>query len=52
MKRKGFLYESIYDFNHIEKAFDEVCRNSQNKKADTRPAWKTVLTPFAIILPT
>ena len=32
MKRKGYLYENIYDFNNIEAAYDEVCRNTKNKR--------------------
>lgn len=32
MKRKGYLYENIYDFNNIISAFNEVCRNTKNKK--------------------
>lgn len=32
MKRKSHLYENIYDFNHIIDAFNEVCRNTKNKK--------------------
>ena len=32
MKRKGFLYENIYKLDNIEKAFNEVCRNTKNKR--------------------
>lgn len=32
MKRKGYLYENIYDFDNIISAFNEVCRNTKNKK--------------------
>lgn len=32
MKRKGNLYENIYDFENIVSAFNEVCRNTKNKK--------------------
>lgn len=32
MKRKGYLYENIYDFNNIVDAYEEVCRNTKNKK--------------------
>lgn len=32
MKRKGYLYENIYDFNNITDAYNEVCRNTKNKK--------------------
>lgn len=32
MKRKGYLYEDIYNFNNIQNAFNEVCRNTKNKK--------------------
>lgn len=32
MKRKGFLYENIYDINNIMAEFNEVCKNTQNKK--------------------
>ncbi len=31
MKRIGNLYPSIYQLNHIEDAFQEVCRNTKNK---------------------
>lgn len=32
MKRKNNLYESIYDFNNIISAYNEVCKNTKNKK--------------------
>ncbi len=32
MKRKGHLYEATYDFNNIVDAYNEVCRNTKNKK--------------------
>ena len=32
MKRKVFLYQDIYNFNNIEKAFNEVCKNTKNKR--------------------
>ncbi len=32
MKRKSNLYQNIYDFNNILSAFNEVCRNTKNKK--------------------
>ncbi|MDO5556586.1 MAG: hypothetical protein Q4G09_08410 [Clostridia bacterium] len=32
MKRKGFLYENIYNFKNIQDAFNEVCTNTKNKK--------------------
>lgn len=32
MKRKGDLYENIYKFENIVSAFNEVCRNTKNKK--------------------
>lgn len=32
MKRKGNLYENIYDFNNIVDAINEVCRNTKNRK--------------------
>lgn len=32
MKRKGNLYPSIYDFNNIISAYNEVCRNTKNKR--------------------
>ncbi|MGN1326653.1 MAG: hypothetical protein ACI4VQ_00990 [Clostridia bacterium] len=32
MKRKGYLYENIYKFDNIVDAFNEVCRNTKNKK--------------------
>ena len=28
----GFLYENIYKLDNIEKAFNEVCRNTKNKR--------------------
>lgn len=32
MKRKGYLYENIYKFDNIVDAYNEVCRNTKNKK--------------------
>lgn len=32
MKRKGNLYPSIYDFNNIISAYNEVCRNTRNER--------------------
>ena len=32
MKRKGNLYPEIYKLENIEQAFNEVCRNTKNKK--------------------
>lgn len=32
MKRKSNLYPQIYKMKHILQAFDEVCRNTKNKK--------------------
>ena len=32
MKRKGNLYSNIYNINNIVDAFDEVCKNTKNKK--------------------
>lgn len=32
MKRKGNLYQEIYKFENIVSAFNEVCRNTKNKK--------------------
>lgn len=32
MKRKGYLYKNIYRFDNIVNAFNEVCRNTKNKK--------------------
>ncbi len=32
LKRKGYLYQDIYNFNNIEKAFNEVCKNTKNKR--------------------
>ena len=32
MKRLGNLYEKIYDFGNINLAFNEVCRNTKNKR--------------------
>lgn len=32
MKRKGFLYQNIYDFKNIQNAYNEVCRNTKNNK--------------------
>lgn len=36
MKRKGNLYKDIYDFENIQNAFNEVCRNTKNKKKVSR----------------
>lgn len=32
MKRKGNLYENICEFNNIVSAYNEVCRNTKNKR--------------------
>lgn len=32
MKRKGNLYQNTYNFENITNAFNEVCRNTKNKK--------------------
>lgn len=32
MKRKGYLYKNIYKFENIISAYNEVCKNTQNKK--------------------
>lgn len=32
MKRKGYLYQDIYKLENIEKAFNEVCKNTKNKR--------------------
>lgn len=32
MKRKGNLYENIYNFENIVAAFNEVCKNTKNKR--------------------
>lgn len=32
MKRKGNLYQNIYKFENITNAFNEVCRNTKNKR--------------------
>ena len=32
MKRKNNLYENICVIKHIEEAFNEVCRNTKNKR--------------------
>ena len=32
MKRKGFLYENIYNLINIETEFNEICKNTKNKK--------------------
>ena len=32
LKRKGNLYSEIYKFEHIVNAFNEVCRNTKNKR--------------------
>lgn len=32
MKRKGYLYQNIYDFNNIVQAYNEVCKNTKNKR--------------------
>ncbi len=32
MKRKGNLYPSLYDFDNIVDAYNEVCRNTKNKR--------------------
>lgn len=32
MKRKGNLYQNIYKFENIVDAYNEVCRNTNNKR--------------------
>ena len=32
MKRYGNLYKNIYDFDNITLAFNEVARNTRNKR--------------------
>ena len=32
MKRKGNLYQNIYDFDNIVDAYNEVCKNTKNKR--------------------
>ena len=32
MKRMNNLYENICEFSNIENAFNEVCRNTKNKR--------------------
>jgi hypothetical protein len=32
MKRKGNLYQEIYKFENIEQAYNEVCKNTKNKR--------------------
>lgn len=36
MKRKGNLYKDIYQFENIVSAYDEVCRNTRNKRKVAR----------------
>ena len=32
MKRIGNLYQNIYKFENIDNAYNEVCRNTKNKR--------------------
>jgi len=32
LKRKGNLYKNIYNFDNIIKAYNEVCKNTKNKR--------------------
>ena len=32
MKRKGNLYQNIYNINNILNAYNEVCKNTKNKR--------------------
>ena len=32
LKRKGYLYQNIYKFENIEQAYNEVCKNTKNKR--------------------
>ena len=32
MKRKGYLYQDIYKFDNILATYNEVCRNTKNKR--------------------
>ncbi len=36
MKRKGNLYQNLYKFENIQNAFNEVCKNTKNKKKVVR----------------
>lgn len=36
MKRKGNLYNELYKFENIENAFNEVCKNTKNKRKVAR----------------
>ena len=36
MKRKGNLYQNLYKFENIQSAFNEVCKNTKNKKKVAR----------------
>ena len=36
MKRKGYLYQNLYKFENIQSAFNEVCKNTKNKKKVAR----------------
>lgn len=36
MKRRGNLYQNIYNFNNIVSAYNEVCGNTKNKKRVSR----------------
>ena len=43
MKRMSNLYENICEFNNIENAFNEVCRNTKNKrKVENLKEYKTI----------
>ena len=36
MRRKGNLYQNLYKFENIQSAFNEVCKNTKNKKKVAR----------------
>ena len=36
MKRKGYLYQNLYKFENIQSTFNEVCKNTKNKKKVAR----------------
>ena len=43
MKRIGNLYQNIYKFENIVNAYNEVCRNTKNKrKVENLKEYKTI----------
>ena len=51
MKRIGYLYNNIYDIKNIQSAFNEVCKNTKNKrKVETFKEYKCTYITRIVLL--